>query len=93
VAGLSGPQRVLFASWAAAVGLRCYQDVRQTHDWPCPGPLLKISALYLMLGLLSEAAPTLAAWLGVGYLLAYMTQQGSREVVTRGTFFGVPVKR
>ena len=91
--GLSAPQRVLFVAWVAAIGLRAYSDVRQTGDWPCPGPLLKISGLYLMLGVLSEAAPTLAAWLGVGFLVAYVTRTGSREVVTRGTFFGVPVQR
>jgi hypothetical protein len=92
LAGLSAPQKVLFASWAIAVGLRSYSDIRQTADWPCPGPVLKISALYLMLGVMSEAAPNLAAWLGVGFLLAYITRVGSKEVVKKGTFFGVPVK-
>lgn len=92
IGGLSAPQRVLFATWAIAVGLRVYSDVRQTKDWPCPGPILKISALYLILGTLSEGAPNLAAWLGVGFLVAYLTRVGGREVVTRGTFFGVPVR-
>jgi hypothetical protein len=84
---------VLFVAWAVAIGLRAYQDVRTTGDWPCPGPLLKISALYLVLGVMSEAAPSLAAWLGVGFLVAYMTRVGGQEVAKRGTFFGVPVKR
>ncbi len=84
---------MLFATWAVALGLRAFQDVRTTSDWPCPGPLLKISALYLMLGLLSEAAPNLAAWFGVGFLLAYMTRVGGQEVAKRGTFFGVPVSQ
>lgn len=93
VGRLSAPQKVLFATWAIAVGLRAYSDVRRTKDWPCPGPLLKISALYLMLALLAEAAPSLAAWLGVGFLVAYTTRVGAGEVQRQGTFFGVPVQR
>ena len=89
--GLSAPQKVLFATWVAAVGLRSFQDVRTTSDWPCPGPLLKISALYLILGITSEFAPNLAVWLGVGFFIAYMTRVGGREVQQKGTFFGVPV--
>lgn len=89
--GLSAPQKVLFATWAAAIGLSTFQQVRTTRDWPCPGPLLKISALYLILGVASEGAPNLAAWLGVGFLVAYMTRVGGREVQQKGTFFGVPV--
>ena len=92
-AGLSGSQRALFVVWAVAVGLRAMQDVRTTRDWPCPGPLVKISALYLMLGVLSEAAPNLAAMLGVGFLIAYVGRVGGQEVQRQGTFFGVPVNR
>lgn len=91
--GLSSPQRVLLVAWAIAVGLRAFQDVRLTHDWPCPGPIIRISATYLILGLVSEAAPTLAAWLGVGFLIAYMTSVGGQEVAKQGTFFSVPVKQ
>ncbi len=91
--GLSAPQKVLFSSWGVAVGLRAFQDVRTTSDWPCPGPLLKISGLYLLLGVLSGAAPNLAAWLGVGFLVAYMTRVGGQEVQARSTFFGIPVQQ
>ncbi len=91
--GFSAPQKVLFATWVAAVGLRAFQDVRTTRDWPCPGPILKISALYLILGLASEVAPGLAAWLGVGFFIAYMTRVGGREVQQKGTFFGVKVQQ
>lgn len=91
--GLSAPQKVLFVTWAAAVGLSSFQQVRTTADWPCPGPILKISALYLILGVMSEGAPTLAAWLGVGFLIAYMTRVGGREVQQKGTFFGVKVQQ
>lgn len=84
---------MLFTTWAVAVGLRAFQDVRLHRDWPCPGPILRISALYLILGVLSEGAPTLAAWLGVGFLVAYVTRVGGQEAQQRGTFFGVPVQR
>lgn len=91
--GLSSPQKMLFGTWVAAIGLSSFQQVRSTGDWPCPGPILKISALYLILGVMSEAAPNLAAWLGVGFFVAYLTRVGGREVQQKGTFFGVKVSQ
>jgi hypothetical protein len=83
---------VLFVTAGAAVGLKFYQDVRRSHDWPVPSTSFKIAALYLILGLTSEAMPRLSMALGIGFLVAFLGRQAQREIASSGTFFGVPVR-
>lgn len=92
---LNGSQKLLFATWAAAIGLSAVRDVAIGHDWPCPGRYIKISALFLILGLVSEVNPSaakLAATLGVGFTLVFFTREASIEIQKSGTFFGIKVK-
>jgi hypothetical protein len=85
-------QKTLFVTWAAVLGLAMMQDVIVKKDWPCPGRYIKISALYLMLGVLGEVNSSLASMLGVGFGLAFLTRSATREIQKSGTFFGIKVK-
>ena len=58
----------LAAAWLVGEGIVCWREVRASGHMPVPGALLGVSALFLGLSLVADAAPrargvvTLAAW-------------------------------
>jgi hypothetical protein len=92
---LSQPQRVLFVAWLSAIALRAWGDLIKNKDWPCPATYVKITGVYLILSLFSELGDDqadLAAWTGVGLLVAFIFNEG-RNVGGSGYFFGYKVAR
>lgn len=79
----------LLVTWASVMALMAIQDVLKNKDLPCPGRMLRASALYIILGVLSEFEDRLAVTLGIGFAIALMY---NAAVAGGGkTFFGVKV--
>lgn len=59
--------RGIFVAWMVGEGIIIYRTVSKEHRPPMPGELLASSGLFVLLGLLSEAQPGLAALLAWGF--------------------------
>jgi hypothetical protein len=57
-------------AWIVGEGLIIYRTVKEHHRPPMPGELLLSSGLFVMLGLMGEAQPALAATLAWGFDMA-----------------------
>lgn len=58
--------RALILAWLVGEGIVVYRAVNKQHRPPLPAEILGTSGLFVLLGLLAEAQPTLAATLGWG---------------------------
>jgi hypothetical protein len=54
-------------AWLVGTGLMTYKDVKKNHRPPLPAELLAESGLFVVLGILAEAQPKLAATLAWGF--------------------------
>ena len=62
--------RSVILAWLIGEGIIVYRAVAKDHVAPMPGALLATSGLFVMLGILGEGAPQLAALLGFGFDIA-----------------------
>lgn len=54
-------------AWLVGTGLMTYKDVKKNHRPPLPAELIAESGLFVVLGILGESSPTLAATLAWGF--------------------------
>lgn len=54
-------------AWLVGEGLMTYKDVKKNHRPPLPAELIATSGLFVILGILGESAPKLAATLAWGF--------------------------
>lgn len=59
--------RGIILAWLVGEGLMIYNDTTRQHRPPLPAELLSTSGLFVLLALLGEKAPTLAATLAWGF--------------------------
>lgn len=77
--------RQILLAWLVGEGLMIANDVRRQHRPPLPAEILQTSGLFVLLALLGEKAPTLAATLAWGFdaaafmVLATNQQQQSKN--------------
>lgn len=57
----------IILAWLVGEGLMIYNDVTKKHRPPLPGDLLSTSGLFVLLALLGESQPGLAAKLAWGF--------------------------
>jgi hypothetical protein len=57
----------LILAWLVGEGLMTYKDVKRNKRPPLPAELLATSGLFVVLGILGESAPKLAATLAWGF--------------------------
>lgn len=60
----------MIIAWLTGETIMCYRIVTKEHRPPLPAEVLSTSGLFVLLALLAEAQPTLAATLAWGFDLA-----------------------
>lgn len=75
----------VIVAWLVGTGLMTYKDVKQNKRPPLPAELLAESGLFVVLGLLAEAQPKLAATLAWGFdLAAFLTLWEDNPITGKG---------
>ena len=75
----STSRNVFIGSWVLAFAMIAWASFSQKKGMPAPAQLIKASAVWTILGIVSEGAPKLAGLMGMGLLipLFYIAQGGS----------------
>lgn len=95
----------LIAAWLVGEGLMCYRLIARERRPPLPSELATTSGLFVLLALLAEAQPQLAAYLAWGFdaaaflslwptgLVMPKSANAQKKTETKGTAAAVPLKK
>jgi len=75
----STSRNVFIGSWVLAFAMIAWSSFSQGAGMPAPSKIIKASAVWTILGIVSEGAPKLAGIMGMGLLipLFYIAQGGN----------------
>lgn len=83
----------IIVAWLVGEGLMIYNDVAKQHRPPFPSDLLSTSGLFILLAIMAEKWPTLAATLAWGFdIAAFMVLFSNKEAAAKKAPAPAPAK-